>query len=199
MFWNRLFYGWIKDFKKWEKRHLEILIISNLYFRTFVRFTRVVFFYFHFSLYFRVCNFWGFFLFFGKQKIENAIKFRLFCSVIASLLCVTLPRCCNIHVTVKIHWPWIYLMLFTQARWRGDICTTERNKHHMSVHSMYFMQNYVMNVYNILKVIWPKFSRWSLYWEEFSFLKKRLQYLWKYLLSLNQTLSYIQTSRLFWP
>lgn len=108
------------------------------------------------------------FLFFGKQKIENAIKFRLFCSVIASLLCVTLPRCCNIHVTVKIHWPWIYLMLFTHARWRGDICTTERNKHHMSVHSMYFMQNYVLNVYNILKVIWPKSSRWSLYWEEFS-------------------------------
>lgn len=63
-------------------------------------------------------------------------------------------------------------MLFTQgkvlARWRGCICTTERNKHNMSVHSMYFMQNYVMNVYNILKVIWPKSSRWSLYWEEFS-------------------------------
>lgn len=51
-------------------------------------------------------------------------------------------------------------MLFTQgvlARWSGGrgwgICTTERNKHHMTVHSMYFMQNYVMNVYNILKVI----------------------------------------------
>lgn len=52
-------------------------------------------------------------------------------------------------------------MLFTQgvlARWsgvggEGGICTTERNKHHMTVHSMYFMQNYVMNVYDILKVI----------------------------------------------
>lgn len=101
----------------------------------------------------------------------------------------------------------IYTGSIGEMEWGGEggICTTERNKHHMTVHSMYFMQNYVMNVYNILKVIWPKSSRWSLYWEEFSFLKKRLQYLWKYLLSLNQTLSpgatvsYIQTSRLFWP
>lgn len=57
----------------------------------------------------------------------------------------------------------IYTGSIGEMEWGGGcICTTGRNKHHMTVHSMYFMQNYVMNVYNILKVIWPKSSRWSL-------------------------------------
>lgn len=51
---------------------------------------RCVFFIFIFIFIFECVIFEGFFVF-GKQKIENAIKFRLFCSVIASLLCDVAP------------------------------------------------------------------------------------------------------------